>query len=38
LRFFDIAYYLPSIREILNENNAILVKADSPKALSQGIK
>ena len=33
-----IASDLPSIREILNENNAILVKADSPKALSQEIK
>jgi len=33
-----IASDLPSIREILNENNAILVKSDSLEALSQGIK
>ncbi len=29
---------LPSIREVLNENNAVLVKADDPKMLSQGIQ
>lgn len=29
---------LPSIREILNEKNAVLVKPDSPEDLKQGIK
>ncbi len=29
---------LPSIKEILNENNAILVKPDNPKELAEGIK
>jgi len=33
-----IASNLPSLREILNRDNAILVKSDSPKDLSQGIK
>jgi len=33
-----IASDLPSIREILNENNAILVKPDNPGVLAQGIK
>lgn len=32
-----VASDLPSIREILNENNAILVKPDSPKNLAEGI-
>ncbi len=29
---------LPSIREILNENNAFLVKSDNPEKLAEGIK
>lgn len=29
---------LPSIREIVDENNAVLVKAGDPKALAEGIK
>ena len=33
-----IASDLPSIREILNENNAVLVKPDSPEALARSIK
>lgn len=33
-----IASNLPSIREILNEENAILVKPDSPEALARGIR
>jgi glycosyltransferase involved in cell wall biosynthesis len=33
-----IASDLPSLREILNENNAILVESDNPKALAQGIE
>ena len=33
-----VASDLPSIREILNENNAILVEPDNPGALAQGIK
>ena len=33
-----IASDLPSLREVLNENNAILVKSDSPQALAKGIK
>jgi len=32
-----IASDLPSIREILNENNSILVEPDSPQRLAQGI-
>jgi glycosyltransferase involved in cell wall biosynthesis len=32
-----VASDLPSIREILNENNAILVQPDNPKALAEGI-
>jgi len=33
-----VASDLPSIREILNKNNAILVQPDSPKSLAEGIK
>jgi len=33
-----IASDLPSIREILNENNAILVRTDNPQALVEGLK
>ncbi|MEK7659270.1 MAG: glycosyltransferase family 4 protein [Patescibacteria group bacterium] len=33
-----VATDLPATREILNENNAILVKADSVQSLSEGIK
>lgn len=33
-----IASDLPSIREILNENNAFLVKPDNPQDLAEGIK
>lgn len=33
-----VASDLPSIREVLNENNAILVRPDSPQALADGIK
>ncbi len=33
-----IASDLPSLREILNENNATLVKSDDPEALASGIK
>jgi len=33
-----IASDLPSIREILNKENAVLVEPDSPGALAQGIK
>ena len=33
-----VASDLPSLREILNENNAILVKSDSPQALVEGIE
>jgi len=33
-----VAADLPAIREILNENNAVLVKADSVQSLSEGIK
>ena len=33
-----VASGLPSIREILNEENAILVEPDNPSALAQGIK
>jgi glycosyltransferase involved in cell wall biosynthesis len=33
-----VASDLPSIREILNENNAILVQPDNPEALAEGIK
>ena len=33
-----VATDLPSLREILNEENAILVKPDDPKALAEGIK
>ena len=29
---------LPSIREVLNETNAVLVKADSAKSLAEGMK
>lgn len=29
---------LPSIREVLNEENAVLVKPDSPEAIAEGIK
>ncbi|MFH1997247.1 MAG: glycosyltransferase, partial [Patescibacteria group bacterium] len=29
---------LPSIREILNENNSVLVQPDNPEALANGIK
>ena len=32
-----VASDLPSIREILNENNAILVKSDNPQNLAEGI-
>ena len=33
-----VASDLPSIREVLNEGNAILVEPDNPKALAQCIK
>lgn len=33
-----VASDLPTIREILNENNAILVQPDNPELLAQGIK
>ena len=33
-----VASDLPSIREILNENNSVLVKADDQRALAEGIK
>lgn len=33
-----VASDLPAVREILNENNAILVKPDNPQALAGGIK
>lgn len=33
-----VASALPSIQEILNEQNAVLVEPDNPQALTQGIK
>ena len=33
-----VASELPSLREVLNENNAVLVEPDSPQSLVQGIK
>jgi len=33
-----VASDLPSIREILNENNAILVRPDDPRVLAEGIQ
>jgi len=33
-----VASDLPSIREILNENNSLLVEPDNPKRLAEGIK
>jgi len=33
-----VASDLPSLREILNKNNAVLIKSDNPKALANGIK
>jgi len=33
-----VASGLPSFREILNENNSILVKPDNPQAMAEGIK
>jgi glycosyltransferase involved in cell wall biosynthesis len=33
-----VASDLPSIREILNENNAVLIQPDNPKALAKGIE
>ena len=33
-----VASDLPSIREILNENNAVLVQPDNPQSLARGIK
>ncbi len=33
-----VASALPSIREILNENNAVLVESDNPEKLAEGIK
>lgn len=33
-----VASDLPSIKEVLNERNAILVEPDNPEALAQGIK
>jgi len=33
-----VASDLPSLREILNENRAILVQADNPKAFAEGIE
>ena len=33
-----IASDLPSIREVLNENNSVLVKPDNPEDLARGIK
>ena len=33
-----VASGLPSIREVLNENNSILVKPDDPEALAEGIR
>ena len=32
-----VASDLPSLREVLNENNAVLVEPDNPKALAEGI-
>lgn len=33
-----VASDLPSFREVLNDQNAVLVKPDNPKALAEGIK
>lgn len=33
-----IASNLPSVREVLNETNAILIEPDNPESLTQGIK
>ena len=33
-----VASDLPSIREILNEGNAILVQPDNPQGLAEGIR
>lgn len=33
-----VASNLPSIREILNKNNSVLVEPDNPESLAQGIK
>jgi len=33
-----VASDLPSFREVLNEKNSILVKADNPQAMAEGIK
>lgn len=33
-----VASDLPSIREVLNEHNAVLVKADSPDSFAEGIR
>ncbi|MDP2669385.1 MAG: glycosyltransferase [bacterium] len=33
-----VASDLPSVREVLNENNAILVEAGNPKSLAEGIE
>ena len=33
-----VAMNLPSFREVLNEENCILVEPDNPKALAEGIK
>lgn len=33
-----VASDLPSIREILNQNNAILVEADNPQSLAKGVE
>ena len=33
-----VASDLPSIREILNEENAVLVEPNNPEALAEGIK
>ncbi len=33
-----VASDLPSLREVLNKDNAILVKSDSPESLAEGVK
>ena len=33
-----VASDLPSIREVLNEKNAVIVEPGNPKALAEGIK
>jgi glycosyltransferase involved in cell wall biosynthesis len=33
-----VASDLPSIREVLSENNAVLIEPDNPQSLAEGIK